>query len=99
MTKRRKRRKINATTKAKVALEALRERETLAQLAAKHNMNPVQISRYKKQALEGLVDLFKKPGTPKAERDQADLIASLYEEIGRLKVENDWLKKISDRLR
>ena len=78
--------------KAKVAVEALRGEKTLSQLATQFHVHPVQIGQWRKTALEHLADLFmdgrkSKSSGAEVERD------ALYEEIGRLKVELDWLKK------
>ena len=78
--------------KAKVAVEAIRGERTLSQLASQFHVHPVQIGQWRKQAQEQLVDVFvdgrkSKPSGTDVEKD------ALYEEIGRLKVELDWLKK------
>lgn len=86
----RKRRSFSKEFKAKVALEALRERETLAELASRYGVHPNQISSWKRQVRQALPEIFN--GKWKAE-DQEKETARLYEEIGRLKVELDWLKK------
>jgi transposase-like protein len=78
--------------KARVALEAVRGERTLSQLASQFHVHPVQIGQWRKTALEQLADLFidgrksQRSGS-EVERD------ALYEQIGRLKVELDWLKK------
>jgi transposase-like protein len=78
--------------KAKVALEAVRGERTLSQLASQFHVHPVQVGQWRKMALEQFPDLFvdgrkNKPGGADVEKD------TLYEEIGRLKVELDWLKQ------
>jgi len=80
--------------KVKVVLEALRERKTLAELASEHGVHAVQISQWKKQALDGLPSVFKDGRSRGAKQDEAQQ-DELYREIGRLKVELDWLKKKS----
>ena len=77
--------------KAKVAVEAIRGERPLSQLASQFHVHPVQIGQWRKTALAQMADLFvdgrkKSPGAD----DGKD---TLYEEIGRLKVELDWLKK------
>ncbi len=84
----RKRREFSSLFKAKVALAAAKGDATLAELASKHGVYPNQISAWKKQLLEGAAGLFEDG----RKRKSADA-AALYEQIGRLKVELDWLKK------
>lgn len=79
--------------KAKVALEALRERRTVNEIASEMEIHPVQVSQWKKVAAEGLSELFAK--AKKAEAATEALTSRLYQEIGQLKVELDWLKKKS----
>lgn len=79
--------------KAKVALEAIRGEKTLNALAAQYGVHPVQISHWRKQVLEALPQLFSSGGGEKATRDGEAQKAALYEQIGRLKVELEWLKK------
>lgn len=88
---RRKRRTLSPSFKARVALEALREDKTLAELASKHDVHPNQISAWKRAAREGLVDVFGRG--EKTAQDTEALVAGLYEKIGRLEMELDWLKK------
>lgn len=90
----RKRRSFTPAFKAKVALEALREVKTIAEIAQKHNLHPTQINLWKKQLLEGAEDVFTdgRSKTPAAPSDEPET-AELYEQIGRLKVQLEWLKK------
>jgi len=85
------RRKFSSAFKAKVALEALQERETIEFLSKKHDVHPNQILRWKKELTENSSKLFSKEavGSEKSER----LIDELYRQIGQLKVDNEWLKK------
>jgi transposase len=85
------RRKFSSAFKAKVAIEALQERDTIEFLSKKHEVHPNQILRWKKELLENSSKLFstEKAGSDKSER----LIDELYKQIGQLKVDNDWLKK------
>ncbi len=78
--------------KAKVAVEAIRGERTLSQLASQFHVHPIQVGQWRKTALEQMADLFvdgrkRKRGDGDVEKD------ALYEQIGRLKVELDWLKK------
>lgn len=76
--------------KAKVALEALKGLETTATLAARFAVHPSQIGHWKRQLLDGAPELFAQ-GNHRPKPDTHD--AELYEQIGRLKMELEWLKK------
>src|SRR5713101_6480291 len=80
--------------KARVAIEAIRGEKTLSQLGSQFKVHPIQITKWRKSALEQLPELFVDGRTRKGKSSEADSDA-LYEEIGRLKVELDWLKKKS----
>jgi len=86
-----KRKTHNARFKAKVALEAYKADKTASELISAYKISSGQISTWKKCLVDGAVQLFES-GRVKAV-DEAALTAPLYEEIGRLKVELDWLKK------
>lgn len=91
----RKRRSFNPSFKAKIALEAIRGVKTIAEIAKKHKLHPTQINLWKKQLLDGAEDVFL-DGKPKASsKKQSDEPEApvLYEQIGRLKVQLEWLKK------
>lgn len=87
------RRKHSSAFKSKVALDALRERETLSELGVKYNLNPVQITQWKKHLLDHSADAFDTPGKKSAQSDSEALIQTLYQKIGQYQVELDWLKK------
>lgn len=93
-----KRRQHSAEFKAKVALEAIQGKRTINEIAAEHEIHPVQLQQWKKQALDGLADCFSTKKEKEAV-DQEALTAQLYQQIGQLKVELDWLKKKSEQLR
>jgi transposase-like protein len=78
--------------KARVALEAIRGEKTLSQLGSQFKVHPMQIAKWRKAAIDQLPDLFVDGRTRKPPGTEADSDA-LYQEIGRLKVELDWLKK------
>ena len=86
------RRKFSPEFKAQVGLEALKGIEPVHTIAARHEIHPVQVSQWKKEVAERLPEVF-------ANKPQADAAAAqerekeLYEEIGRLKMELEWLKK------
>ena len=81
------RRKHSPVFKAKVALEAVKGEETVAQLAARHQVHPSQIQAWKKALTAGAAGVFSNGQEQKAASDAA-LIARLYQEIGQLKVES-----------
>jgi putative transposase len=88
----RKRRSFSASYKAKVALAAAKGDKTLSELASQLGVYPNQISAWKKQLVDQLPELFE-DGRQRREPDSDAERAQLYEQIGRLKVELDWLKK------
>jgi transposase-like protein len=79
--------------KARVAVEAIRGEKTLSQLGSQFKVHPMQIAKWRKAALEQLPELFVDGRTRKTRDGEAENNDALYEEIGRLKVELDWLKK------
>ena len=87
-----KRKRYSADFKAKVAVDALKEQKTLSELASQYQIHSVQISTWKKQLLDGSALIFKN-STNNNQKKQQNLEAHLYQEIGRLKIELDWLKK------
>jgi putative transposase len=93
----RKRKTYSSAFKAKVALAAVRGDMTLSQLAAKFGVHVNQISKWKARLLERMPDLFEQ-GKSRAQQESTTDEARLYEQIGRLKMEIDWLKKKSDQL-
>ena len=80
--------------KAKVALEAVRGRQTINEIAKEYELHPNQISMWKKQFLESMAGIFDNSKAGSKHPDE-ELTNQLYEQIGRLKVELDWLKKKS----
>jgi transposase len=78
--------------KAKVALEAIKEQKTIAELASLYSVHPTQITKWKKRALDMLSQGFTEQKKQQEHNDR-ELIQELYQQIGRLKVEVDFLKK------
>ena len=89
-----KRRNHSAQFKAKVALAAAKGDKTIAELASEFDVHPNQIAQWKKQLLQSLPELFSR-SRHKEKQKQDDLAEYLYQQIGQLKVELDWLKKKS----
>ena len=84
-----KRRTYSASIKARVALEAIQERKTVAQIASQYETGTTNVTKWKQVAVERLHELFQ---SARATQD-AKLLDSLYEQIGRLQVELAWMKK------
>ena len=86
-----KRKKHSAEFKAKVALAAIQNEETSAQLASRFGVHPTMVSNWKRQLLNGAPDLFDKAHNSRKQAEtQTD---ELYRQIGQLKVENDFLAR------
>ena len=90
-----KKRKVHSSEfKAKVALAAVKEMETVSQLASHYGVHPSQIHQWKRQLVADADSLFGDAGRPrKSESEEATRVPELYEQIGRLKMELEWLKK------
>lgn len=88
----RKRRRHSAEFKVRVALEAIRERRTVNEIASECGVHPTQVSAWKKQVLDALPAVLGRGEAQEAVRRE-QMESGLYEEIGRLKVELGWLKK------
>lgn len=90
-----KRKKYSPAEKAKIAVEAIKGELTLGQITSKYGVHATQVNTWKKQALAYLPDAFS--DTSKQETSSYETqLATLYEQIGRLKVENEFLKKKSE---
>ena len=86
-------RAFSAEFKSKVAIAAIRGDETIAEMASRFKVHPTHISAWKKQAMGQLIDGFSvKPGRKRQDDDST--VEGLYAKIGRLEIENDFLKKV-----
>ncbi len=90
------RRSFSAQFKFQLALEAARGTKTLSELASVHQVHPNQISQWKRQLLEEGSLLFSRASADR-QKDQETLQTDLFEQIGRLKMELEWLKKKATR--
>ena len=87
-----KRKQYRAEFKFQIALEAAKGLKTINQLVSEHDLHPNQISQWKRQLLEEGASLFGN-GSVKHQREATRVETELYEQIGRLKMEMEWLKK------
>jgi transposase-like protein len=88
------RKKHSPAFKAKVALAALQGEHTIGELASRFEVHPSQIHAWKKALIQGAPQLFEN-GSGRPEKDQEVLTAQLYQQIGQLKVERDFLSRRS----
>ena len=86
------RKNYSASFKAKVALEAVKQEKTISQLSSEYGVHTNQINQWRKRVLEELPDIFSQK-RKKKEKDTEEFQSELYQQIGQLKVELDWLKK------
>jgi putative transposase len=86
------RKRYQAEFKAKVAIEAVKEQKTLSELASQFQLHPNQIYQWKKQLLDNVSNLFLIKST-NSEKTKQQLESRLYQQIGQLTVELDWMKK------
>ena len=96
MAKRRK--QHSSQLKAKVAIAAVRELKTVSQLASQYSVHPTQIHQWKRQLVEGAAELFDRGKPSRKVSEQKQLESDLYQQIGRLKMELEWLKKKAAQL-
>jgi len=93
-----RRKRYDGQFKAQVAIEAIKNQQTVAQIASEYGVHPNQVSQWKKQVLDQLPHLFT-TGRSKSTADTDQLVDELYRQIGQLKVELDWLQKKTQLLR
>lgn len=89
----RPRRRHSSAFKARVALEAVKGQKTLNELASEFGVHPVQVTQWKRQLLEASPEIFESGSASRREREQEQLVEQLYQQIGQLKMEVDWLQK------
>lgn len=90
--KKKQRKSFTTEFKVKIALEAIKGQRTVNEIASQYGVHPNQVTQWKRQAIESLPEVF----STRRERDAEDeetLKAQLYQQIGQLKVELDWMKK------
>jgi putative transposase len=75
-----------------VAIEAVKAQRSVSELAGEHQVHPSQITQWKKQLLDSAEALFSDKRAVQ-QKDQDELLAKLYQQIGQMKVELDWLQK------
>jgi transposase-like protein len=85
------RKKFSAEFKAKVAIEALKEHKTVAELAKQYDIHPTQIQTWKKHFLENSPRVFS--DSPSGDKEKEANESRLFEQIGKLQMQNEWLKK------
>ena len=88
----RQRRKFSSALKGRVAIEAIKGHRSVSELAGEHQVHPGQITQWKKRLLASAEQLFSDRRVSE-QKDQEELLAKLYQQIGHMKVELDWLQK------
>lgn len=91
------RRQYSPEYKAKAALEAIKGQRTLNEIAGELEVHPIQLGGWKKLAVDGLASVFS-GSREKSGAEAEALVSALYQEIGQLKMELDWLKKKSGQV-
>ena len=92
-----KRKRHSATFKSKVALEALRGDLTIAELSSKYEIHPTPVTKWKKQAVDGMADIFSSNGRKTRDKSHEAEIKEIHAKIGVLTVEKDFLAKAFGR--
>ena len=92
--KKRQRKQYSADLKAKIAVEAVKGQRTIQEIASHYGVHPNMVTKWKKQVLDGAPEIFSS-GRAQAGDDDEQVRAELYQQIGKLQVEVDWLKKKS----
>ena len=94
MKKKRQRKQYSADLKAKIAVEAVKGQRTIQEIASHYEVHPTMVTNWKRQLLEGASEIFSNGRAQASEADE-QVRAELYQQIGKLQVEVDWLKKKS----
>jgi putative transposase len=89
-----RRRRFSPEFKFRVALEAAKGQRTLSELSSEYSVHPNQVSQWKRQLLDSCADVFGRNGA-NGQQEQEAIQSELYEQIGRLKMELEWVKKKS----
>ena len=93
-----KKKVYSAATKAKVALEALLQQKTIAEIGSSYEVHPTQIAKWKNLLKNQMHEIFvDKRKKDEGTQEKENLIKTLYQRIGELTVERDWLKKKSEQ--
>ncbi len=90
--KKRQRKTYTTEFKVKIALEAIKAQRTVNEIASHYGVHPNLVTQWKRQAIESLPDVFSSKSDQRA-KESEELEAQLYQQIGQLKVELDWMKK------
>ena len=93
-TRSRQRRSFSSEMKARIALEAIKGQKTIQEIASHYGVHPNQVTNWKRQAIDGTPALFVDRRS-QPDMSESALKAELYQQIGQLQVEVDWLKKKS----
>ncbi len=90
---RKSRRKFSAEFKAKIVIEALKEKYTIEEIARKHELHPNQITIWKKEFLSKAASVFEGEREPMLKKERDEELEKAYAKIGQIQIENDFLKK------
>ena len=90
----RQRKQYSADLKAKIAVEAVKGQRTIQEIGSHYSIHPSQVTQWKKQLLEGAVEVFSNGKVHDAEADE-QIKAELYQQVGKLQMELEWIKKKS----
>ncbi len=92
--KKRQRKKYSAELKARIAVEAVKGQRTIQEIASHYSIHPTMVTNWKRRMLDGASDIFSN-GREQSAKSEEEVLSELYQQIGKLQVEVDWLKKKS----